>query len=224
MSSRAWPVVVAGAVLAVVVVGLGVLNPVRPARISTDRLGPDSGEQVADYLGRARASLDDISLEEPDRGEQHWALVSLDAPMTASGLLETVGELRISQVLFQVPIDRVQTPIAAVPVAANPAAVLRAPAVASARLATSGGIGNRQLQIAAYSAARLSEGCACVVGAAVRGTLEQLTGLTAQPTVRAVEALPADAVSGAFAVSPLLPEHTTVVAPGPDDGPVPPLR
>jgi hypothetical protein len=36
-----------------------------------------------------------------------------------------------------------------------------------------------------------------------------------------VEALPPDAVSGKFAVEPLLPEHIDVVGPLPDDGPVP---
>jgi hypothetical protein len=39
--------------------------------------------------------------------------------------------------------------------------------------------------------------------------------------VRAVEALPPDAVSGKFAVEPLLPEYIDVVGPLPDDGPVP---
>lgn len=219
MSSRIWPTVLAAVVLAGTVVGLGVANPVPAARISTDRLGPDSGEQVSAYLERAHATLG--AEGDADPGTPHWALVSLDAPVTPSQLLDVVGDVRVSQVLFRVPLDRVQTPMVAIPVAANPTAVQRAPSVAAARLQASVVGHDRPSLLAAYSAAQLSAGCACVVGATVRGSLEQLRALDAAPSVRAVEALPADAVAGSFAVSPLLPTQTTVVLPGPDDGPVP---
>ncbi|MGF7123834.1 hypothetical protein [Rhodococcus sp. AG1013] len=221
MSSRRWPTIVAAVALTGTVVALGVANPVPPARVSTDRLGPDAGEPVAEYLDRANASL--VEDAGPDAGAEHWALVSLDAPATASTLLDTVGDLRVSQVMFRVPIERVQTPIVTIPVAANRESVERASTVASARLSMAGAGVDRQSQVMAYSAARLSTGCTCVVGAVVRGSLAQLRALAATPTARAVEALPADAVAGAFAVSPLLPSQTTVVVPGPDDGPVPAL-
>ncbi|WP_430333004.1 hypothetical protein [Rhodococcus sp. ACT016] len=222
MSSRTWPTVLAAVVLAGTVVGLGVANPVPAARISTDRLGPDSGEQVSAYLDRAQATLD--TQAGPDPAAHHWALVSLDAAVTPSQLLDVVGDVRVSQVLFQVPLDRVQTPMLAIPVAANPTAVQRAPSVAAARLQASVVGHDRPSLLAAYSANRLSAtDCACVVGATVRGSLEQLRALDAAPSVRAIEALPSDAVAGSFAVSPLLPTQTTVVAPGPDDGPVPGL-
>jgi hypothetical protein len=55
----------------------------------------------------------------------------------------------------------------------------------------------------------------------VRGTPAELTELAGRADVRAVQALPPDAVSGKFAVEPLLPEYVDVVAPLPDDGPVP---
>ncbi|CAM2972279.1 DUF4230 domain-containing protein [Prescottella defluvii] len=227
MSSRRWATVFAAVVLTGTVVALGVANPVPPARVSTDRLGPDAGEQVAEYLDRATASL--VADPVPDADQQvgadaeHWALVSLAAPVTASALLDTVGALRVSQVLFQVPVERVQTPIVTIPVAANRESVERAATVASARLSMAATGADRQSQVMAYSAARLSTGCPCVVGAVVRGSLADLRALAAAPTVRAVEALPSDAVAGAFAVSPLLPSQTIAVVPGSDDGPVPPL-
>ncbi|PTR32219.1 hypothetical protein C8K36_1011271 [Rhodococcus sp. OK519] len=224
MTAQRWPAVAAAVALAATVLVLGVMNPVAPARVSTDRLGPDSGEQVSEYLDRAGISLQVGRGDDPAAGVEHWALLALDAPTTASGLVAVAGDLRIAQVLFKVPIERVQTPIVAVGVGADPAATERASAVASARLSAAVGGGDRQSQIMGYSAAQLSGGCACVVGAVVRGSLDQLRGLVEAPGVRAVEALPSDAVAGAFAVSPLLPEQSTVVGPGPDDGPVPPLQ
>ncbi|GAB2654485.1 hypothetical protein ABI214_24800 [Prescottella soli] len=221
MSSRTWPTVLAALVLAGTIVGLGVANPVPVGRISTDRLGPDSGEQVSAYLDRARATLGSEGDSEP--GTQHWALVSLDAPVTPSQLLDVVGDVRVSQVLFRVPLDRVQTPMVAIPVAANRTAVERAPSVAAARLQSSVVGHDRPSLLAAHSATELSAGCACVVGATVRGSLDQLRALDTVPGVRAVEALPADAVAGSFAVSPLLPSQTSIVVPGPDDGPIPGL-
>ncbi|RVW05661.1 hypothetical protein [Rhodococcus xishaensis] len=219
MTSRRWLAVPATVVLAGIVVGLGLANPVSPSRISTDRLGPDSGEAVAAYLDRARTTLE--TDPDADREAEHWALVSLDTPITPTQLVEVAHDLRISQVLFGVPLDRVQTPLVAVPVAANPTAVLRAPTVAAARLQASAVGHDRQSRVVDYSAAQLAESCACVVAATARGSLEQLRQLSDRPGVRAVEALPADAVAGAFSVTPLLPTQTTSVLPGPDDGPVP---
>lgn len=222
MSSRTWPAVVATVALVAVVVGLGVANPPQPGRVGTDALGPESGELVAAYLQRADASLADVPPGEDD-AQSRWALVSLDAPVTTSGLLDIVGELRVSQVLFRVSVERVQTPIVAVPVPDNDVAVHRAPSVAAARL-QAGIVGHdRGSQVAAYSSVRLSADCACVVGVTVRGPLERLRTLARVPGVRAVQALPADAVAGAFSVNPLLPSQTTAVVPGPDDGPVPAL-
>lgn len=221
MNSRTWPAVAATAALAVVVVALGVANPPQPGRVGTDALGPESGELVASYLERAGASLADSP--PADTVEDRWALVSFAAPVTTSVLLDAAADLRVSQVLFRVPVERVQTPIVAVPVPDNDIAVRRAPSVAAARL-QAGIVGHdRGSQVAAYSAERLSEDCACVMGATVRGSLDRLRTLAAAPGVRAVEALPGDAVAGAFSVNPLLPTQSTSVVPGPDDGPVPAL-
>ena len=55
----------------------------------------------------------------------------------------------------------------------------------------------------------------------VRADLPRLNAVAALPGVRAVQALPADAVSGGFAVNPLLPAQSELAVPGPDTGPVP---
>ncbi|MEE2033494.1 hypothetical protein [Rhodococcus chondri] len=203
------------AVLMLAVVVAGVLNPVRTASVRTDALGPDNGEAVVDYLGRARASIDDA---EDETGAPRWALVSFGEPVDVDAVAESTGDLRVAQVLFRAPIDRVQTPLVPVAVSAHPEALHRAPAVAAARLYTRASGTDRSARIAAASADRITTECACVVGAVIRGTPTELRKTAADPRLRAVEALPADAVAGRFSVTPLLPEHVETVAPGPDDG------
>ena len=66
--------------IALVVGGLAVvghLNPQRQLRVGTDRLGPESGEQVTDYLARAEASL------LGNDAEPRWGSVSFDRELTA---------------------------------------------------------------------------------------------------------------------------------------------
>ncbi|MGW6374910.1 hypothetical protein ACWFRB_02440 [Rhodococcus sp. NPDC055112] len=217
MRDRAGAVVAVCCVLAlaVLVVVLGLANPPRPTSIATDRLGPDGGEAVTGYLDRAADSVGGSDTE------QHWALVSLGPEATVDQAYLLADGVRISQVLFRVPVERVQTPLIVVDVPADEAAVRRSPLVAAGRLQGSAGEWDRQARIDAVSAGRLADGCACVVGMTVRGDLAQLRALAARPAVRAVEALPADAEYGRFAVTPLLPEHVDVVLPGPDDGEVP---
>lgn len=211
-----WRGIVLGAAalaLIVLIYALGALRtPYRPA-VSTDRLGPDQGEQVADYLVRSRDSLS-ASGDEP-----RWALVSFTEPLVPGRIPAHSGGLRISQVLYRVPIDRVQTPLVAVPVPEGVSA-----AVDSARDAAwllPRPVDDRAARVVAFSAARLRDGCGCVVGLVVRGSPARLRELAGGNGIRAVQALPADAVAGSFAVAPLLPEYRDVVAPGPDDGPVP---
>ncbi len=206
-----------GAVVVVVVglvVLLGVLSPPREAGVFTDRLGPERGEQVADYLARARDSLNGT-----DDGE-HWALVSFTEAVAPEQIPPHSGGLRVAQVLYRVQIPRVQTPLVAVPVPAGDAAAV-ASADAAAWLLPRPGPDERSTRIIALSAARLRAGCPCTVGLVLRGPLESLRNLAAQNGVRAVQALPADAVAGRFAVVPLLPDQLDTALPGPDDGPVP---
>ncbi|MEK8071296.1 hypothetical protein [Rhodococcoides navarretei] len=219
MRTRGVSGVLVGVVAAALVVGalavIGHLNPVRQLGVGTDRLGPDSGEQVIDYLARAEASL------RADDAAPRWASVSFDRALTAEQAHAIAGGVRISQVLLRVPLDRVQTPILTVGVPGSERSVLNSTARAASLAGESFGAGDRQAQIAAVSQRRLLDGCACVVTLVVRGTLPELTELAGRPDVRAVQALPPDAVSGKFAVEPLLPEYVDVVGPLPDDGPVP---
>ncbi|MDI9900661.1 hypothetical protein QM716_12435 [Rhodococcus sp. IEGM 1409] len=212
------------AVVAVVaVVGVGFPNPVPTPPIRTDTLGPDSGEAVPDYLDRARDSV--ASIDGPV-----WALVSFTKALTVDEVITTstsqvssvrVSDVRVARVIFRVPIERVQTPLMSVPVPDNDEAVRRSPGVAATRLVALGGDTDRQQQVALASAKQLSTGCACAVGVLVRATPEGLEAIGRESNVRAVEALPSDASPWFAAVRPLLPEYVDVVAPGPDDGPVP---
>ncbi|OZC80054.1 hypothetical protein CH274_12435 [Rhodococcus sp. 06-418-5] len=219
MRSRGVSGVLGGVVVAALVIGalavIGHLNPVRQSIVSTDRLGPDSGEQVAEYLARAEESL------RSDTTEPRWGSVSFDRELTAEQVRTVADGVRISQVLVRVPLDRVQTPILTVGVPGSERSVLNSTARAASLAAASFGVGDRQTQIAAVSQRRLLDGCACVVTVVVRGTPAELTELAGRPDVRAVQALPPDAVSGKFAVEPLLPEYVDVVGPLPDDGLVP---
>lgn len=204
--------------IALVVGGLAVvghLNPQRQLRVGTDRLGPDSGEQVTDYLARAEESL------LGNDAEPRWGSVSFDRELTAEQAYAAANGVRISMVLFRVPLDRVQTPILTVGVPGSERSVLNATARAAGQIQELFGVEGRQAQIAAVSQRRLLSGCACVVTLVVRGTAAELSEVAGRDGVRAVEALPPDAVSGKFAVEPLLPQYIDVVGPLPDDGPVP---
>ncbi|MFE5788710.1 hypothetical protein [Rhodococcus erythropolis] len=216
--------VVAVVVGVAAVVGVGFANPVPTPPITTDTLGPDSGEAVPDYLDRARDSV--ASVDEPV-----WALVSFTKALTVDEVITStssvqvpgaeVSGVRVSRVMFRVPIERVQTPLMSVPVPDNDEAVRRSPGVAATRLISLGGDTDRQQQVALASAKQLSAGCACAVGVLVRATPEGLEAIEHDSNVRAVEALPSDASPWLAAIRPLLPEYVDVVAPGPDDGPVP---
>lgn len=218
------PAVVAVVVGVAAVVGVGFANPVPTPPIRTDTLGPDSGEAVPDYLDRARDSV--ASVDGPA-----WALVSFTKALTVDEVITStssvqvpgaeVSGVRVSRVMFRVPIERVQTPLMSVPVPDNDESVRRSPGVAATRLVSLGGDTDRQQQVALASAKQLSAGCACAVGVLVRATPEGLEAIEHDSNVRAVEALPSDASPWLAAVRPLLPEYVDVVAPGPDDGPVP---
>ncbi|WP_280300096.1 hypothetical protein [Nocardia abscessus] len=211
-----WRRVLLGAAavaLVALVFALGALNPPYRAPVSTDRLGPDRGEQVADYLARSGDSLNARD------DEQHWALVSFTEPLVAERIPAHSGGLRIAQVLYRVPVPRVQTPLVVVPVPEGVAAAVDSAPYAAWLLPRPAD--DRSARVVEVSAARLRGGCACVVGLVVRGTPAQLRNLAVQNGIRAVQALPADAVAGSFAVVPLLPDYRDVVLPGPDDGPVP---
>jgi hypothetical protein len=212
---RTAAIAVAAVGLVALMVVLGQLIPPVPSGVSTDRLGPERGEPVAEYLARAKDSLSSRD------GDEHWALVSFTEGLTPEQIPTRNGGLRIAQVIHQVPIPRVQTPIVAVQVPAGDAVAVASAGNAAWQLLAQHAPDERTARITAFAVARLRAGCACTVGLVVRGSLPRLRDLAAQNGIRAVQALPADAVSGRFAVVPLLPDQNDTVLPGPDDGPVP---
>ncbi|MFD0362467.1 hypothetical protein ACFQZZ_13555 [Nocardia sp. GCM10030253] len=212
---RAIAVAVAAVGLVTLMAVLGKLNPPVPSGVSTDRLGPERGEPVAEYLARADDSLSGSDTDE------HWALVSFTETLTPDRIPAHSGGLRIAQVIHQAQIPRVQTPLVTVQVPAGDAVAVASADNAAWQLLAQPVSDERFARIVAISAARLRAGCACTVGLVVRGTLPNLRVLATQNGIRAVQALPSDAVSGRFAVVPLLPDQTGLVLPGPDDGPLP---
>ncbi|MBS9371707.1 hypothetical protein [Rhodococcus sp. B50] len=205
------------AVLVVAVLVAGWTSPPRPAPVGSDTLGPDNGEVVDDYLTRASDSLAEA---EESGDSEHWGLVSFADTVGIDRVVEITEEVRVGQVLFRLPLDRVQTPLVPVAVPENPEALRRAPSVAAGRLGSVEFGTERAERVAAVSADRLAAGCECVVAVVLRGTAAQFRAVADEPDVRAVEVLPADAVAGRFAVTPLLPTHVETVVPGPDDGEV----
>ncbi|WP_280353154.1 hypothetical protein [Nocardia otitidiscaviarum] len=210
-------IVLGGVVFVVLLLVLGWAQPPVRSVVTTDRLGPDHGERVSDYLDRARESL------RGNDSDQHWALLSFAAPIIADRIPAYTDGLRIAQVLLHVDIPRVYTPVTTITVPSGDA-----PAVASARSAAAllradaaTAPDARTAAALRLAATRLDAGCACVVGLNIRGTLDQLRKLAAHSDIRVIEALPADAGGGTYALVPLLPRHQDYVVPGPDDGPIP---
>jgi hypothetical protein len=202
------------AVAAAVIVA-GEIGTPRPMAVDTDQLGPAPGTSVADYLARARASLSDSGSDAP-----RWALLSLRGEITPAAAADLAGDTRVSQVIYHVPLDRVQTPLAPVVVPDGRAAILASAADATSLLLSTPTADDRADRVLAVAAGRIRAGCACVLALVLRAGPDRLRALAAAPPVRAVQALPADAVR--FGVTPLLPSQTTLVDPEPDDGPVPP--
>ncbi|MGW5574244.1 hypothetical protein ACWEVD_23870 [Nocardia thailandica] len=214
-TARNLILVAVAVVIAVTVVVLGITQPKPSSAVSTDRLGPLPGQQVTEYLAQAQDSLQGTDTD------PHWALVSFDEPITPARIPEYSGGLRIAGVVEYVAIDRVQTPVITVATPAGDAVAMRAPQDAANLLAVQPTRDERTAAVARVVTNRLRAGCACTVGLIVRGTLPELRALADRPGVRSVQALPADAIAGRFAVAPLLPGTTDVVSPTPDDGPVP---
>jgi hypothetical protein len=213
VSSRLSAAAVAVAVVAAAVVVLGVSNPVRTARVATDRLGPDTGQSVDDYLAFAQSTLSG------DDTDDRWALLSLRSDATTGELASIVGETRVSQVYAHVALERVQTPVVVVAVSAHPVSLANAVVRAAEKVPSTET--SRGQAVAAVTRTRFASNCACVAAALVRAPLPVLGELSASPAVRAVEALPSDAVFGTFSVNPLLPETVDTAVVQPDDGVVP---
>lgn len=209
---------VAVLVLVAGVLVLGVTTPVRRASVAGFSLGPGSAEPVQAYLARAAASV-------PSGDGSSWALVSPRAELTPVVAATLPGEARLARVVLRVPIERVQTaqlPMDVVDQGGLAGELTAVEALGASRLQQSADAETgRAAAVAQVSADRLRAGCACVLALLVRGSTEQLQTLATRPEVRAVQTAPGDTPPQRLALSPLLPEQTTVAAPVPDDGPVP---
>jgi hypothetical protein len=218
MPRRGWWVL-----LAVLVVVFGLTTWVAGQRDESvpggvERLGPEAGEPVAEYLRRAGASL-------PAGPTPHWALVQLDSYLTPDRAAELARGVRLSRVVFRVPLPRVQTalitrdlpgqqPVSDLAAAQQSAAAER---LAASRTAS----GSRRAAVDAAEAAQLRRGCACVLALLVFGNGDALRTVAARPSARAVHAALADTSIQDLAISPLLPEQDEIAGPVPDDGPAP---
>ncbi|GAY10618.1 hypothetical protein [Pseudonocardia sp. N23] len=191
-----------------------------PSVTGSVRLGPDPGAAVAEYLASLPATL-------PAPGEAVPALVQLDAEVTGAQAVALAGDVAILQVVWRVPIPRVQTALrfetldAGVPVGtAVDVARQRAQLAAQGDAARRTG---RPAAVAAAEQAALGDAaCTCVVAVVVRADRAGLDALAARAGVRAVQAAPGAARITDLALAPLLPEQTVSADPLPDDGPVPP--
>ncbi|OAH49608.1 hypothetical protein AYJ66_16410 [Dietzia cinnamea] len=218
----------------------------RSPGVMSDALGPDPGERVGDYLDRAAASLvtvgggpnvpggsgDDGDDEGRATGPDahRWALVSAGGAWSVAEAAGAVRDLpRVSGLSVQVPVEGVAMPVTDValaePVAGEAgreAAFGRGLERAAARLDLAPAGSDRVAAAAALTASRIRAGEPAIIGLLVRGTTGQLRAVADHRGVRAVEALPPDAVYGRFAVQPLLPQQVEAALPLPDAAPVPP--
>jgi hypothetical protein len=183
------------------------------------RLGPESGERVADYLARLPAEL-------PASGVEAFALVQFAAELTPSGALAAVEPAVPATAVLRVPLPRVQTALRFIALDADPplpaalgTARERAWFAADADAARRTG---RPAEVADTEAAALADpACRCVLAVVVRADRAGLEALAARPGVRAVHAAPAGTDPVELALSPLLPGQVERADPVPDDGPVP---
>ena len=127
---------------------------------------------------------------------------------------------RVSGLMVQVPVDGVAMPVSEV-VLTEP----RGPAMSRGLERAAEGFetdnADRSAAAGALTATRIRAGDPAIIGLIVRAAPEQLREVARLPDVRAVEALPADAVWGRFAVRPLQPQFSTTASPLPDTAPIP---
>lgn len=194
---------------------LGSATPVRVVRSDGDRLGPQSGQEVAGYLGGARASL-----AAAPAGERRWALISPATEWTPDEVWTRAAGLdRVGRVLVRVRIPGVQTPTATVPPGQSIEGVRAVNELAALAMPGLVAPGARGDAVARVAASRLRAGRPGVVGVVVWGTGDALRAVSGRPGVRSVQVLPRDGAR--FGVSALLPSFADRAVPGPDDRPVP---
>jgi hypothetical protein len=194
-------------------------SPATTPTPGVERLGPEQGELIAEYLTRAQGTLPPA-----DRGSV-WALVQLSVHIDTASAAALADGTRVSRVVFRVPLPRVQTALVTMQVPGQRPAEELADAQRRAadereqaghRARADGQ--QRLAEIAFAEAAELRAGCACVLALLVLADRGQLDSLTSQSLVRVVHAASPGTPLPSVAVSPLLPEQQGVVGPVPDDG------
>lgn len=233
----------AGAGVVIVLALVAILTALRtelPRRpgVMSDALGPENGEQISHYLARAAESLvtaDDGAADDPPR----WGLITAAGAWTVPEAVGVVRGLpRVSGLYVQAPVPGVAMPVTGVMVAEQIAGEAgRGPvfgrglehAMRRLEVGPAAGTGlptptsaDRAAATTALTVARVRAGDPVIIGLLARGNPGQLRAVAAQPQVRAVEALPDDAVWGRFAVRPLQPQQVDAAVPLPDHAPVPP--
>lgn len=236
---------VVGAFLLIVVSLVVILSlrtdPGTTPPVMSDSLGPENGERVDDYRARAAASLAESAGGADADGDLRWGLVTAGFAWSVPEAVGVVRELpRVSGLYVQVPVPGVAMPVTGVTLAEPTVGeTSRDPVFARgleqvvARLGAAPGPGpsglpapsppdpDRAAATAALTVSRIRAGEAAIIGLLARGTPAQLRAVADQPWVRAVEALPPDAVWHRFAVRPLQPQQADAAFPLPDDAPVP---
>lgn len=210
----------------------------RSPGVMSDALGPENGEQIDDYLTRAAESL--VTGEDgADDDAPRWTLITAARAWTVPEAADVVRGLpRVSGLYLQVPVPGVAMPVTGVTVTEPTAGEFgRGPvfergleqAVRRLEMGAAAGTGpttppgaDRAAETTALTVARMREGDPVIIGLLARGNPAQLRAVAAQPQVRAVEALPDDAVWERFAVRPLQPQQVDAADPLPDHAPVPP--
>ena len=185
---------------------------------NVQRLGPEAGEPVASYLRRASASL-------PAGHSSSWALVQLDSYLTPDRAAALIQGVRLSKVVFRVPLPRLQTALIIRDLPgqqpAGELAMAQRSAAAQRLAASRAAPDHRSAAVATAEAAKLDRGCACVLALLVFGDGDALRTVAARPDARAVQAAAPNTSIEDLAIAPLLPEQTEVAGPVPDDGPAP---
>ncbi|PTM87422.1 hypothetical protein [Dietzia psychralcaliphila] len=192
-----------------------------------------------DSDGNGDAANGDAANGDVDADAPRWALITAGWAWTVPEAAGVVRELpRVSGLYVQVPVDGVAMPVTGVTLAEPVAGEAGREPVFDRGLRNvvqrldgvdPAGPGvpsppdaGRAAATNALTVSRLRSGAPAIVGLLARGTPAQLRAVAEQPWVRAVEALPADAVWERFAVRPLQPQQVDAASPLPDDAPVPP--
>lgn len=171
----------------------------RPMAINGDTLGPETSESVDDYVRRAAASIADASDDQP-----RWAMVSPDAPAdvpTLSAIFADHPALRVSTLLA----GGAQWPVPE-------------PAIGHRREDVFAAVRDRILATSLFPGGAEDIG---ITGIIVRGTPEELAAVADTPGVKAVEALPPDAVYGRFGMRPMDSVYGAGEEAAPENPPVP---